>query len=165
MKLAVTASLASVLLVGCQDETPEFASHAHGPHGGLVASFYGNRTTGHLEIKLHDDKGDLELWLGHDAKLERPFHIPLDTTPEIEFHDRNHRKIKLMIRDKIKNEGEDGTPHVTDGKTNYFIYPGATGEDSSWLKGKEFKSGVVVRFHLSGIEFESEPMKLYPHSH
>ena len=165
MKLAITAVLAGSLLLGCRDEGLALAAHVHGPHDGLIAGFQGGDTIGYLELKLHDDKGDLELWLGHDRKLELPFHLSLDANPEVEFLDRDHRKIKLGVRDRVKNEGEDGTPHVTDNKTDYFIFPGATGADASWLKGVEFQSRVVVRFREAGVDYESMPMNLAPHTH
>ena len=36
----------------------------HGPHDGVTTGFADGM--GHLELKLHDDKGDLELWLYRD---------------------------------------------------------------------------------------------------
>ena len=49
--------------------------HVEGPHHGVPATFAGGGVSGHLELKLHDDKGDLELWLGQDIKLAKPFDL------------------------------------------------------------------------------------------
>lgn len=151
-------------LVGC-GETVDVAAHVHGPHIGLVTTFSGGGTRGHLELKLHDDKGDLELWLGHGPKLEKPFDLPLEATVEVEFLELDGRKLTMRPRDKTKNADENGQGNIRDGKTNYFIYPGQPGEDASWLKGKEFKSPVIVRFKHAGVAIESAKFRLEPHTH
>jgi hypothetical protein len=138
--------------------------HAEGPHQGVTATFKGGDVTGHLELKLHDDKGDLELWLAEDAAFQKPFDLPLDSTVEIEFVDVGNRKVTLRPRNNDENEGEDGKANVRDGKTNYFIYP-SQGEDSAWLQGKTFQSIVVVRFTRSGQPLASEELVLKPHAH
>ena len=66
---------------------------------------------------------------------------------------------------KNKNEGEDGLPNVRDGKTNYFIFPGETGADASWLQGKDFKAKVKVSFEHAGRAISSEAFELIPHTH
>lgn len=139
--------------------------HHDGPHHGVPASFRGGDVTGHLELKLHDDKGDLELWLGEDAEITRPFDLPLDARPEIEFVDVGGRKVTLRPRNRTKNEDEVGNPNIRDGKTNYFIFPSQNGEDASWLKGKEFQSIVIVRFSRHNQPFVSEEFVLKPHVH
>ena len=139
--------------------------HAHGPHGGVVARFEGAGAVGHLELKLHDDKGDLELWLGKDDKLTESFDLPLAATVEVEFIDVKGRKVALRARNQAKNEDEDGKANVRDGRTNYFVHPGASGEDSSWLRGKEFQSIVIVRFQAGQTAFVSEELVLKPHVH
>ncbi len=139
--------------------------HAHGPHGGVIARFAGAGTNGHLELKLHDDKGDLELWLGKDDKLTESFDLPLAATVEVEFIDVKGRKVSLRARNQTKNEDEDGKPNVRAGRTNYFVYPGASGEDSAWLRGKEFQSIVIVRFQAGETAFVSEELVLKPHVH
>ena len=78
--------------------------HHDGPHQGVPASFRGGDVTGHLELKLHDDKGDLELWLGEDAEITRPFDLPLDARAEIEFVDVGGRKVTLRPRNRTRNE-------------------------------------------------------------
>ncbi|MBI5852417.1 MAG: hypothetical protein HZB39_15490 [Planctomycetes bacterium] len=139
--------------------------HAHGPHSGVPGTFRGAGTSGHLELKLHDDKGDLELWLGKDAQMTEPFDLPLDATIEVEFIDVQGRKVVLRARNAVNNEDEDGKSNVRDGKTNYFIFPGETGADASWLRGKEFHSIVVVRGRIGDTEFTSEELMLEPHVH
>jgi len=131
--------------------------HPEGAHGGIPASYSGEGLSGRLELKLHDDKGDLELWLDRD--------LPLESTVEVEFIDLPDRTAKLAPRNQERNEDEDGVANVRDGKTNYFIYPGDTGEDSTWLQGGAFQSIVVVRFTADDVACESEEFVLKPHTH
>ena len=139
--------------------------HRDGPHHGIPATFTGGDVSGHLELKLHDDKGDLELWLTEDPEFSRPFDLPIDASIELEFIDVEGRKAKLRPRNTDKNEDEDGNPNIRDGKTNYFIFPSQDGEDASWLQGKDFSSIVVARFVRDGQSFESEEFVLKPHVH
>lgn len=139
--------------------------HVEGPHHGVPATFTGGAIEGHVELKLHDDKGDLELWLAEDAAYARPFDLPLDSTIEIEFIDVGNRKVTLRPRNLTNNEGEDGKANIRDGTTNYFIFPSKEGEDASWLVGKSFQSIVVVRFQRDGQAFASEEFVLKPHAH
>lgn len=139
--------------------------HHDGPHHGVPAVFKSGTVTGHLELKLHDDRGDLELWLGEDAAFARPFDLPLDATIEIEFVDVQGRRVTLQPRNKTTNADEDGKPNVRDGKTNYFVFPGQGGDDASWLQGKEFQSIVIVRFVRDGQSFVSAELVLKPHVH
>lgn len=139
--------------------------HVEGPHQGVPAQFSGGGVGGHLELKLHDDKGDLELWLAQDAAYAQPFDLPLDASIEIEFVDLEGRKVVLRPRNTANNEDEDGKPNIRDGRTNYFIFPSQAGEDASWLMGKEFHSIVVVRFARGGQAFASEEFVLKPHAH
>ncbi len=123
-------------LVACGgvDQPKDEDDHGHehtSPHHGIVAPFEG----GHLELKLHDDKGDLELWLATDPNINKD------------------------------NEDEDGLPNIRDGKTNYFIFPGDTGADASWLQGKDFKATVKVSFDHAGKAHASEEFELVPHTH
>ncbi len=139
--------------------------HKEGPHHGIPATFAGDEASGHLELKLHDDKGDLELWLFQDAAFSKPFDLPVGGMIEIEFIDVDGRKVTLRPRNTEKNEDEDGNPNIRSGKTNYFIYPSKNGEDASWLKGKAFQSIVIVHFTRNGKESVSEEFILKPHVH
>ena len=171
MKPTLAVTLALLGLVACNQasgSTNETHTHAHthGSHDGVVASFQGGpATSGHLELKLHDDKGDLELWLGQDDKLKTPFDLPLDATIEVAFTGKDARKVTLRPRNRSQNEDESGQPNIRNGKTNYFIFPSQPGEDASWLKGKEFKSRVVVRFTRDGSVFTTQEFTLAPHTH
>lgn len=168
MKWFHSLSLIALVLVACNragDISKTSASHIHGPHDGMVAAFGEATSAGYLELKLHDDKGDLELWLNQDDKHARPFDLPLDATIEIEFTDKSGRKVTLRPRNKTNNEDESGAANVRDGKTNYFIFPSQPGEDASWLQGKEFHSTVIVRFTRDGVAFASQKLGLAPHSH
>lgn len=144
--------------------------HEHGesPHDGIVAMFRGPNGTaeaGHLELKLHDDKGDLELWLAKDAKLSDPLDLPLDARIKVTFIDHDNREVTLAVRNKNKNEDEDGKPNIRNGQTNYFIFPGDSGKDAKWLQGKQFQSIVKVTFERDGKTYVSEEFVLVPHSH
>ena len=136
-----------------------------GPHSGVSVTFASGDASGHLELKLHDDKGDVELWLSEDDAHSEPFDLSLASVIEIEFVDVGGRKISLHPRNQQKNEDEDGHPNVRGERTNYFIYPSAAGEDAEWLKGKEFQSIVIVRFTRGGMTFVSEEFVLTPHVH
>ena len=140
--------------------------HDDGPHHGVLASLLSKSgTKGFLELKLHHDKGDLELWLSKDKQISVPLDLSLDATIEIEFIDVLSRKVALRVRNTSMNEDEDGNPNVRDGQTNYFMFPSQPSEDASWLQGKEFSSIVVVRFASGGDAFESEEFVLKPHVH
>ncbi len=132
--------------------------HVEGQHHGLPATFKGGDQSGHLELKLHDDKGDLELWLSKDAAGKQPFDLALDAVIEIEFVDKESRKVTLRVRNTDKNEDEDGNANIRNGKTNYFISPST---DAEWRKGKDFSSIVIVRF----ANCTSEEFVLKPHTH
>ncbi len=162
-------TLALLGLVACNKQasgsTGGTTAHVHGPHDGLVAPFQAGDASGYLELKLHDDKGDLELWLCQDDKLTTPFDLPIDATVEVEFRDEDGRRVTLRPRNRSRNQDEADKPNVRDGKTNYFIFPSEAGEDQSWLMGKEFKSLVIVRFTRDGSEFASQNFTLAPHTH
>lgn len=162
------------LKVGGKTYTPDFAAHdhhagagMHGPHDGTTAAFLGmgGIPGGKLELKLHDDKGDLELWLGTSEGIDHPFDVPLDTRVQVVFADHGGRSVELAVRDRETNEDEDGTGNIRARKTNYFIFPGATGADAAWLQGADFHSQVVVSFMIGGVHFTSESFDLRPHTH
>jgi hypothetical protein len=139
--------------------------HADGPHDGVLAEFRGGDAAGHLELKLHDDKGDLELWLAQDEQFTKPLDLPMDASIEVEFIDHAGKKVTMRARNATTNEDESGNPNVRAGLTNYFIFPGSSGEDAAWLRGREFQSIVVVRFTRSGVVLASEEFVLKPHTH
>ena len=139
---------------------------AHGPHEGRVAPFADESgvRAGFVELKLHDDKGDLELWLARDEGVTKPFDLPLETAPKVSFP-VERKTVTLGVRNREKNEGEDGAPNNRGGQTNYFIFPGESGQDPRWLMGSTFHAPARVTFEANGRRFTSEEFLLVPHTH
>ena len=191
-RLALTSTALLLALVGCPQDSGSGSSHDHGdgehahgegedhPHGdgghdhggegsdGVVSQFSpegSDEQVGYLRLKLHDDKGDLELWLARDAEFAEPFDLPLDATPVVTFTDMDNRTTTLRVRNRDDNEDEDGKPNNRDGKTNYFIFPGDSGEDATWLKGSDFLATVKVAFEVEGQPHATAQFVLRPHTH
>ena len=133
-----------------------------GPQGGRLAPLQdaAGATVAWAELKLHDDKGDLELWIATDPRLAKPFDLPLATLPTVAFPTLN-KSITLKVRNTQSNEDENVKPNIRDGKTNYFIFPGDSGTDASWLKGPNFSSEAKISIG----ELSSPVFKLIPHAH
>lgn len=174
LALAALVAVAVAVASGCGKKDPKHPQGGHGhDHGheeggkGVVSKFSGpdGADAGHLELKLHDDKGDLELWLARDEKFAVPFDLPLDTKVTITFLDKDGRTVELAVRNRDRNEDEDGKPTVREGKTNYFIFPGGSGQDASWLKGEGFVARVRVSFEAAGKAYKSSNFDLRPHTH
>ncbi|MEM7165114.1 MAG: hypothetical protein AAF581_06585 [Planctomycetota bacterium] len=165
-RTATILMLATVTFVihGCGTSEPA-DGHEHTPHEGVVAALAGTPSPGYVELKLHDDKGDLELWLAKDQAISDPLDLPLAAEVSVQFFDAVARTVTLRARNQEKNEDEDGNTNVRDGKTNYFIYPSREGEDASWLQGAGFSSAVIVRFQHEGATVESQKFILKPHVH
>ncbi|MEM1294047.1 MAG: hypothetical protein AAGH89_01705 [Verrucomicrobiota bacterium] len=134
-----------------------------GPHNGMLASFASSagEAAGYLELKLHDDKGDLELWLAKDAAISQPYDLSADSVITVTFEGAQKDSASLVVRNLEKNEDEDGSANMRSGKTNYFIYPGDSGVDASWLAGKDFEAMVKVGFGNNS----TKAFKLIPHIH
>lgn len=169
----VCTFLLGLALAGCGDDHPPAdddhatdGAHEHaenvGRHHGILAPFEGEGASGVIELKLHDDKGDLELWVTTDGKA--PFDLPLDSVVQVKFTAQN-KTVPLVVRDKDRNEDEAGNANNRDGKTNYFIYPGDTGADAAWLQGKAFKAMVTVSFTRDGKPYSTKEFELTPHVH
>ena len=140
--------------------------HEHTPHDGVVVPFRsGPSQAGFLELKLHDDKGDLELWLTKDKAGDSPFDLPLDSMVTVSFPQLGGKAVELKIRNDKQNEDEDGKGNIRNNKTNYFIFPGDTKADASFLVGKGFVAEVVISFASDGVTYSTAPFKLSPHSH
>ena len=139
----------------------------HGPNDGIVVriSRVDEPDFGFAEVKLHDDKGDIELWLARDRDMTEPFDLPIDAVLTVQFPDLQNRMIELRVRDKIANQDEAGTPTVREGKTNYFIFPGDTGADARWLRGASFSALARVTFVHGGQAHVSDDFSLVPHGH
>ncbi len=138
--------------------------HANeGPHGGFFHPVFAadGKQAATLEIKLHDDAGDLEVWLVKGGRDGPALDLPLDSVLNLDFPDLN-RQIELRVRDREKNAGEDGQTNLRNGQTNYFIFPGETGADAKWLMGVDF--AAKARLALPG-GLSSEVFVLKPHVH
>jgi hypothetical protein len=122
--------------------------HANeGPNSGFLYPVFdqaGNQT-GTIEIKLHDDAGDLEVWLKRGGYKGDPWLLPTATVLTLNFPvlDRN---VSLAVRDHDRNEDESGASTIVDGNTNYFVFPGETESDASWLMGSDFAAKVELSF-------------------
>ena len=122
--------------------------HANeGPNSGFLYPVFdhtGNQT-GTIEIKLHDDAGDLEVWLKRGGYEGDAWRLPTATILTLDFPvlDRN---VSLAVRDQDRNEDESGASTIVDGNTNYFVFPGETKSDASWLMGADFAAKVELSF-------------------
>ena len=167
MKHLVGTLILAVALMGCGDKHDHDHDHAHGdegPHQGMMAELIQNgNSAGKAELKLHDDKGDLELWL--TTKDDAPLDIAIGSTVEVKFFDvgGEQKTVTLAARNLEKNEDEDGKANNRDGKTNYFIYPSKDGQDASWLQGKDFAADVQLKFNDGDTMYVSTKFKLVPH--
>ncbi len=167
---------AVVALTACSEHTTEDGEaenhevndhgHDHAPHMGMMVPFTaGQVQAGFAEIKLHDDKGDLELWISKDAAGEQAMDFPLNTIVTVTFPKLDYKMINLKIRNAEKNEDEDGNGNIRDGKTNYFIFPGDSGADASFLMGKDFVADAIISFDAGGRAFSTKSFPLSPHIH
>ena len=122
--------------------------HANeGLNGGFLFPVFDidGKQTATVEIKLHDDAGDLEVWLKKGGYSGDPLLLPTATVLTLDFPalDRN---VTLAVRDHERNEDESGNSTVVEAKTNYFVFPGETGVDTTWLMGAEFAAKVELSF-------------------
>ncbi|MDD7985711.1 hypothetical protein PQO01_12190 [Lentisphaera marina] len=140
--------------------------HTHTPHHGIEAKLYSKKQfAGIIELKLHDDKGDLELWLTNHDSAHSPLDLALDTKITVTFIYLNKKEVQLQVRNTKNNEDEDGIGNIRKGKTNYFIFPGDRKEDSSFLIGKDFSAQVQLNFTHEGQVYQSNTFELKPHVH
>ena len=73
--------------------------------------------------------------------------------------------MELRVRNTDKNEDEAGQGNIRDGRTNYFIFPGDSGVDASFLVGRDFASEAVVAFAVDGTAHQTQVFVLRPHVH
>jgi hypothetical protein len=140
--------------------------HVHaneGPHGGYYHPVFSEdgKQAATLEIKLHDDAGDLEVWLQKGGRDGGPLGLDLDDVLSLEFPELN-KTVELKVRDRETNAGEDGDSNIHQGKTHYFIFPGETGADAQWLMGEAF--AAKARLSAPG-GLSTEVFVLKPHVH
>jgi len=83
----------------------------------------------------------------------------------VRFAELGNQAVQLQVRNTTTNEDEDGKANIRGNKTHYFIFPGDTGVDASFLVGKEFSSDVFVSFLVGGEAFTSSTFTLKPHTH
>jgi len=170
----ITISAATLLFVSCEKEvqtnvveTSHGPSHSHanlGKSHGILASYSASGSSevaGYVEVKLHDDKGDIELWMSANKSQKTPSDFSLEMKPTVTFRSLDNKVVTLAPRDLTDNKDEDGNPTIREGKTNYYIFPGDSGQSPDFLKGKEFKATVVVAFE----GFTTEEFELTPHTH
>ena len=122
--------------------------HANeGPNSGFLFPVFGveGKQTGTIEIKLHDDAGDLEVWLKRGGYEGEPWRLPLETTLTLDFPSEG-KKVTLAVRDLERNEDESGESTIFEGVTDYFVFPAETGIDASWLMGPDFAAKVELSF-------------------
>ena len=136
-----------------------------GPHHGLISSFYNSNgdLSGYLELKLHYVNGDLEVWLYSDRKFRKPFDIPVDSIIEVTMLDKSSKVVQLKMRDDRKKQEKNDNATIRANKTNYFLFFGNMEESNDWLKGKDFKSSVVVSFSYKDETYGSDIFNLVPH--
>ncbi len=137
---------------------------AQGPQTGFVVPLSGPAgPVGYAELKLHDDKGDLEIWLAKDNKMTSPLDVTADSVITVEFPQLS-KSAQLRVRNTEKNEDENGKANLRDGKTNYFIFPGTSGADPAWLMGN-FRSQAKITVPAPDGPYTSEAFTLVPHTH
>jgi hypothetical protein len=92
-----------------------------------------------------------------------PLDVPKETVIRLTFPSHPDKTLEMRIRNDDKNEDEEGTPNLRDGGTNYFIFPGESGQDAEWLKGEDWRGVAVVSFEADSKPFASDPFVLVPH--
>ena len=157
-----------VLRLGDATERIALAAGAAPRHDGILTPLRrgaGGEAVGFAELKLHDDAGDLELWLsGAAGGGAEPLDVPAATVITLAFPSHGGRSIELRVRNGEQNEDEDGVPNMRGGRTCYFIFPGETGADPEWLKGESWRGVVELAFESEGVNFACDPFVLVPHS-
>ena len=169
MLILRTAFLMSLmaLVTGCLQQHDHSHEHGHSHtrhHGIAVPLFSDQKQAAYAELKLHDDKGDLELWLTIDEDGHSAFDLLLESKITVYFP-KLAKTVVLKVRNQKNNEDEDGTANIRNKKTNYFIFPGDTGTDATFLIGKSFASEAIISFVADGKKYTTKPFILRPHTH
>lgn len=171
-----------VIQVGEEEAMVDLCAGASPCAHGILSVFKAEHDPewrGYLELTLHGDAGDLELrfyrsagrrtsWQSHTGKPEA-FDIPADTKVTLSLSEQKpvmqDKTVELAPRNMDKNEDEDGVQNMREGgMTNYFIFPGESGQDPEWLVGLEWRGLAAVSFELpDGKKYTSDPFVLVPH--
>lgn len=156
---------AFVLSDGSQTSTLSIHHGASPTEGGIMSVLQtaDGKHVGFLELKLHDDAGDLEMWICRDGCMSEPLDFPATTSVTVTFPTHDNRSVTLAVRNMDKNEGEDGNENMRDGRTNYFIFPGESDQDPEFLIGEKFRSTTTVTFTADGTNYVAPPFVLVPH--
>ena len=168
-----------VLRVGEEEAAINFARGAAPCKEGILTvlkAAHAPEWRGYLELKLHGDAGDLELWLnegfantyGFAGTIGKPsaFDVPKETVMKLTFPKHpvgKDKTVTLAVRNMEKNEDEDGKENMRNGRTNYFIFPGDSDQDPTWLKDEKFRGLVVVSFEADGKSYTCDPFVLVAH--
>ena len=165
-----------VLRVGEEEAIVDVARGAQPCKDGILSVFkaaHAPEWRGYLELKLHGDAGDLELFLFASAGnatawnattgKATPFDVPKETVVRLTFPSHEGKAIELRVRNGEKNEDEDGTPNMRGNGTNYFIFPGESGQDPEWLIGETWRGLVTVALEVDGKAYACDPFVLVPH--
>jgi len=139
--------------------------HVHaneGPNEGSLHPLFGadGAQVGTAEVKLHDDAGDLEVWLTKGGHGGVAWDLPVESRLKLAFPDLG-KEVELAVREPAENRDEAGTVTVRAGATNYFVFPGETGADASWLKGADFAAKASLE--MEGAS--TGGFVLRPHAH
>merc|ERR1711988_1666621 len=115
------ASDAETLAIKCGEEVATISVHpgAAPANDGILSPLEddGGNTVGFIELKLHGDAGDLELWLCKDGAMSEPLDFPANTSLTVTFATHGDRSVQLNVRNNDQNEDEDGKPNMRDGMT------------------------------------------------
>jgi len=163
-----------ILKVGVVVGAIDFARGAQPCNDGILTVFKvagAPEWAGFLELKLHGDAGDLELFLYSNysqqtewtRKKPVPFDVPKETVMRLAFPSHPDKTVEMRVRNMDQNEDEDGNPNMRGGGTNYFIFPGETGADPEWLKGEKNRYNVTVDFEANGSSYAADSFVLVPH--
>ena len=60
---------------------------------------------------------------------------------------------------------EDGNANLRNRRTDYFKFPGSSGQDPTWLMGAKFRSAVALSSTVDGKTYTSEDFVLVPRTH
>jgi len=164
-----------VLQVGEEEAVVDFCRGAEPTNEGILSVFNCDGVRcGFMELKLHGDAGDLELFLYEGFPVSdwkntskgTPFDVPKETVITLTFPKHEGKSVTLKVRNEEQNEDEDGNPNMRGGCTNYFIFPGESDQDPAFLIGETVTSWrglVTMSFEAGGKSYYADPFVLVPH--